>query len=152
MVTRLIPIMSNFHHGGYLPVMIMVGICQWQLTISHHWWWLRNQCKQFKKCTQWKKCKQCKQWKQCKQFKQCKQRKQCKQFKQFIGRCYLQFLVPKSYRQRYLKHVVLAWNVSDKWNCLTLGASCDPAPSPPPPTLLRNELLRSWTKLKLNYE
>ena len=35
---------------------------------------------------------------------------------------------------------------SDKWNCLKLGASCDPAPSPPPPTLLRNELLRTWTK------
>ena len=27
---RHIPTMTNSHHGGFLSVMIMVGICQWQ--------------------------------------------------------------------------------------------------------------------------
>ena len=29
-VTQHIPTMTNSHHGGFLSVMIMVGICQWQ--------------------------------------------------------------------------------------------------------------------------
>ena len=31
---RHIPTMTDSHHGGFLPVMIMVGICQ--VTKSHH--------------------------------------------------------------------------------------------------------------------
>ena len=34
MVTQHIPTMTNSHHGGFLSVMIMVGICQ--VTKSHH--------------------------------------------------------------------------------------------------------------------
>ena len=30
MANRHIPTMTNSHHGGFLSVMIMVGICQWQ--------------------------------------------------------------------------------------------------------------------------
>ena len=30
MAYRHIPTMTNSHHGGFLSVMIMVGICQWQ--------------------------------------------------------------------------------------------------------------------------
>ena len=30
MVPQHIPTMTNSHHGGFLSVMIMVGICQWQ--------------------------------------------------------------------------------------------------------------------------
>ena len=39
-VTQLIPTMTDSHHGGFLSVMIMVGICQ--VTNSHHKWWWRN--------------------------------------------------------------------------------------------------------------
>ena len=39
-VTQHIPTMTDSHHGGFLSVMIMVGICQ--VTKSHHKWWLRN--------------------------------------------------------------------------------------------------------------
>ena len=38
MAYRHIPTMTDSHHGGFLSVMIMVGICQ--VTKSHHWWWL----------------------------------------------------------------------------------------------------------------
>ena len=34
MVTQHIPTMTDSHHGGFLSVMIMVGICQ--VTNSHH--------------------------------------------------------------------------------------------------------------------
>ena len=34
MVTQHIPTMTDSHHGGFLSVMIMVGICQ--VTKSHH--------------------------------------------------------------------------------------------------------------------
>ena len=37
---RHIPTMTDSHHGGFLSVMIMVGICQ--VTNSHHKWWWRN--------------------------------------------------------------------------------------------------------------
>ena len=40
MVTQHIPTMTDSHHGGFLSVMIMVGICQ--VTNSHHKWWWRN--------------------------------------------------------------------------------------------------------------
>ena len=33
-VTQHIPTMTDSHHGGFLSVMIMVGICQ--VTNSHH--------------------------------------------------------------------------------------------------------------------
>ena len=33
-VTQHIPTMTSSHHGGFLSVMIMVGICQ--VTKSHH--------------------------------------------------------------------------------------------------------------------
>ena len=39
-VTQHIPTMTYSHHGGFLSVMIMVGI--WQVTKSHHKWWWRN--------------------------------------------------------------------------------------------------------------
>ena len=34
MVTQHIPTMTDSHHGGFLSVMIVVGICQ--VTNSHH--------------------------------------------------------------------------------------------------------------------
>ena len=40
MVTQHIPTMTDSHPGGFLSVMIMVGICQ--VTNSHHKWWWRN--------------------------------------------------------------------------------------------------------------
>ena len=30
LVTQHIPTMTNSHHGGFLSMMIMAGICQWQ--------------------------------------------------------------------------------------------------------------------------
>ena len=39
-VTQHIPTMTDSHHGGFLSVMNMVGICQ--VTNSHHKWWWRN--------------------------------------------------------------------------------------------------------------